>query len=636
MRRKIMQDENPDMDDMILYASQLLPGRPRKAPRPHRRQSPSVSLGSALVRRAHHSKKTGKPSSQAARPSTPGNPPWSTLAYEPSSGASVSSTSTYSNASTTIETFLTAPSLCNSNGSFSATSLSPPRFDASLTPAPRVTSATSTIPASLATPAINATSVSCTSSVPINPAPSAAQDLKSEPRYNLRSQTLQQQQPQHLSLIADHSQQALSEFRPHVKEPSPQDTVSWKMCEPLVDRDFENGWVYIFHRTSSPGHVKIGWTARSVDARLESWSECGYAPIELYRSAMSPWAQRLETLAHYELIKEWRRERLYKIHLSYHQEWFEVSHEKAMQFLSDWVKFFMVAHPYDTQGLIKSKWRAVVKVIEEEGGNVTASRLLTFTNAKVKEERVFVEDNLKVQEQVTYSICSSNPSSSLEYKETVTVLSTDVKTVQAIELSSSQLELKKETLPVQLHTASISSYTTSGSSHRGTPILGIDTDPSIKPSIRIESTLDAALSGSLEHTEIASRISSPPDDGPLSPKQSSKDTPSISNAGSPQKTDPEAQTIQVVISRTLNPEAPRDRGVQTHCTKPVVQAASSLYSTQQGPVLPDATITQGLSVITSSALSKARSMLDVRSYVKSDVLATQNRASDLQASQEDV
>lgn len=201
-----------------------------------------------------------------------------------------------------------------------------------------------------------------------------------------------------------------------------------------------------------------------------------------------------------------------------------------------------MAHPYDTQGLIKLKWRAVVKVIGEESGNVTALRLLTFTNAKVKEEekeRVFVEDNLKVQKQVTYSICSSNPSSSLEYKETVTVLS-NVKAVQAIELSSSHLESQKETLPVQLHIASISSYTTSGSSHRGTLILSINTDSSIKSSIKVKLTLDAALSGSLEHTGIASRISSPPDNSPLSLKQSSKDTPSISNAGLPQKTDPEA------------------------------------------------------------------------------------------------
>ncbi|OAL42684.1 hypothetical protein IQ07DRAFT_593642 [Pyrenochaeta sp. DS3sAY3a] len=214
MRRKIMQDENPDMDDMILYASYncCQEGRAK-----HQDRIEDNRLLFPLAQRWYEEittqRKLESLQSQAARPSTPGNPPWSTLAYEPSSGASVSSASTYSNASTTIETILTAPSLCNSNGSFSATSLSPPRFDASLTPAPRVTSATGTIPASLATPAINATPVSCTSSVPINPALSAAQDLESEPRYNLRSQTLQQQQqPQRLSLIADHSQQALSEF----------------------------------------------------------------------------------------------------------------------------------------------------------------------------------------------------------------------------------------------------------------------------------------------------------------------------------------------------------------------------------------------------------------------------------------
>ncbi|KAJ5471834.1 hypothetical protein N7539_008777 [Penicillium diatomitis] len=133
--------------------------------------------------------------------------------------------------------------------------------------------------------------------------------LEDQKGYNLRtrrinsSENLAHRQPFAVT------QPALSEFRRHIAEPSPGDSVYQKMLTPLKKRDFETGSLYIFDRESSPGHVKIGWTAKTVSDRLVDWSNCGYEPNLLFSLNDIPHAHRVETLTHYELIKEWRRER---------------------------------------------------------------------------------------------------------------------------------------------------------------------------------------------------------------------------------------------------------------------------------------------------------------------------------------
>jgi hypothetical protein len=193
-------------------------------------------------------------------------------------------------------------------------------------------------------------------------------------------------------LRAIYSPEFLSEFQPHIANPSNKDTVAWKMLEPLEDRDFETGSVYIFNRDSSPGHVKIGWTANSVEARLMGWSECGYTPNELFRANDIPFAQRAETLTHHELIKEWRRERQCKglkcrARQVSHQEWFEVSQERAIHVLSNWVQFFKKAKPYDNhQGTLKPEWEEVVNTMDAEGEIVTATRMLEEYKASIEQK----------------------------------------------------------------------------------------------------------------------------------------------------------------------------------------------------------------------------------------------------------
>jgi hypothetical protein len=217
-----------------------------------------------------------------------------------------------------------------------------------------------------------------------------------EPRYGLRalktniSTNSISARPSPRSI----SQPALSEFRPHVAEPSPNDSVLWKIHDVLEDRDFETGSLSMFDRTSSPGHVKIGWTARSVSGRLNDWSKCGYTPNLLFSVNFVPHAQRAETLTHHELIKEWRRERMCKAHRcrKSHQEWFEISKERAEQVLGDWADFMKKAEPYDSDGSLKDLWREVIKALDINGETVTAKRLLEHYEASLTEEAALVEE----------------------------------------------------------------------------------------------------------------------------------------------------------------------------------------------------------------------------------------------------
>lgn len=192
------------------------------------------------------------------------------------------------------------------------------------------------------------------------------------------------------------SQTSLSEFRPHIAEPSVSDSVYHKMLEPLKDRDFETGALYIFDRESSPGHVKIGWTAKAVSDRLRDWSKCEYEPNLLFSMSCVPHAQRVETLTHHELIKEWRRERMCKAPKcrKSHQEWFEISREKAEQVLSDWAEFIRKAKPYDSTGVLKPQWKKVIEEIERKKEAVSANKLLDCYNATSIDEATILKEQV--------------------------------------------------------------------------------------------------------------------------------------------------------------------------------------------------------------------------------------------------
>ncbi|KAJ5367270.1 hypothetical protein N7541_001211 [Penicillium brevicompactum] len=178
------------------------------------------------------------------------------------------------------------------------------------------------------------------------------------------------------------SQALRSEFRPQVETPSAKQSVYQKLINSLGRRDLIPGSVYIFERSSSQGFVKIGWTAGLVSDCLERWSECGHQPDLLF-SSETTYAQRVETLIHYELIKEWRMERkcMNPECSTRHQEWFEVDKKKAEQLLRDWIYFINEAQPYDLDGELKTDWVRVIDHIKSQTGGITASELVKYYNS---------------------------------------------------------------------------------------------------------------------------------------------------------------------------------------------------------------------------------------------------------------
>ncbi|KAK8085100.1 hypothetical protein PG997_006371 [Apiospora hydei] len=222
----------------------------------------------------------------------------------------------------------------------------------------------------------------------------------------------------------------LPEFRPRMRDPGPKDSVSYKISDRLVNRDVETGSLYIFSRSSSPGYVKIGWTARGVQGRLDDWAECGYKPNLLFQVDDVPHAQRVETLTHCELIKEWRKERPCKgpkCGGKEHQEWFEISRERAILVLGLWAGFMSKVVPYDWSGSLKLEWRQYVK---QAGKVVTARHLWEHHSASLarREIRQTVTDDtdrvtyVKVEEQKGDSVHATGESigsvaSSCEVKE---------------------------------------------------------------------------------------------------------------------------------------------------------------------------------------------------------------------------
>ena len=242
---------------------------------------------------------------------------------------------------------------------------------------------------------------------------------ESQPHYDLR--------PRNASVRSETSPQPpLSEFRTHIAEPDPTHSVSSKIQDYLYGRDFETGSLYIFDRKSSPEHVKIGWTARTVTGRLESLSKCGYTPNLLFRVDYAPHAQRVETLTHYELMKEWRRERRCNKGLGCqiaHREWFEISKERAKQVLGGWAKFMTVAEPYDPNGYLKMKWMDFVQETAKSGEPVTVAKLLEHYELSLAEDTTLMAESAesepepKIEKQEEGVPSAPKPESTNDHKK---------------------------------------------------------------------------------------------------------------------------------------------------------------------------------------------------------------------------
>ena len=225
-----------------------------------------------------------------------------------------------------------------------------------------------------------------------SPSDSTKEDVKLErtpseyrSRYSLRS--LQTSEETGSSQIGDHLEHAQPKFRPHKENPRPTDTVFHKIQNRIKPKSqySKSGRIYIFDRDSLPGYLKIGFSAISVGARLAAWSKCGYRPNLLFSTDEIPHARRVESLAHYELIKEWRREDCCSGCGKAHQEWFEIGPFRAKHVVEDWAEWMRLADPYDLEGFLKLTWLKVITNIDKRGQPITGKTLLDHFHKMIQD-----------------------------------------------------------------------------------------------------------------------------------------------------------------------------------------------------------------------------------------------------------
>ncbi|EXK26322.1 hypothetical protein FOMG_17067 [Fusarium oxysporum f. sp. melonis 26406] len=142
---------------------------------------------------------------------------------------------------------------------------------------------------------------------------------------------------------------------------SSYDMVKGEILRELYDIDQRHGQVYMYEVEGNQGFVKIGYTTRSVEERLQEWDfDCNRAskvlyPISLSTAAAIPNARRVEALCHAEL--DHRRITIY-CHgcLKQHLEWFEIPSTEAIAVIQKWSDW-MATRPYQsTQLRNKTKW----------------------------------------------------------------------------------------------------------------------------------------------------------------------------------------------------------------------------------------------------------------------------------------
>lgn len=143
------------------------------------------------------------------------------------------------------------------------------------------------------------------------------------------------------------------------------------------------GFIYLFSQARIPGMVKIGFTYETISSRLSDWSKCGHGyPILLRGFERVPYTERVETLIHFELLTQWRRERYCKSHGTSHVEWFKVDGQEAVRVAETWVQWMKQAQPYDYRGDLRQPWVSTIQTWQQNGIGITGQMLLDMVGAQ--------------------------------------------------------------------------------------------------------------------------------------------------------------------------------------------------------------------------------------------------------------
>ncbi|KAH7320664.1 meiotically up-regulated gene 113-domain-containing protein [Stachybotrys elegans] len=136
----------------------------------------------------------------------------------------------------------------------------------------------------------------------------------------------------------------------------------------LSENEMTNGYLYSFTVPGNERFVKIGFTTREGETRIEEWKKsCNRDPIVLYLAMKAvPHAHRVEKLVHAELMEHRVRiycERCGKQHI----EWFEAPEAVVIASLKKW-SLWMAGKPYEEKHSdwhLKEKYKKRLHNVEE-------------------------------------------------------------------------------------------------------------------------------------------------------------------------------------------------------------------------------------------------------------------------------
>ena len=158
-----------------------------------------------------------------------------------------------------------------------------------------------------------------------------------------------------------------------------EETILSKLLSPIDPQASKMGFLYIFTYTkvNFEGKIKIGYTGKSIDSRLEKWAECGQGNPTLLASfdnVRHP--ERVEVLTHFELLEHWYAQRWCEFHRQAHIEWFKTDTETASSICRLWSQWMECANPYDRRGYLRAFWKDIVEFLNMHRISITAEVLM--------------------------------------------------------------------------------------------------------------------------------------------------------------------------------------------------------------------------------------------------------------------
>ncbi|KAL5372876.1 hypothetical protein DPSP01_013141 [Paraphaeosphaeria sporulosa] len=175
-------------------------------------------------------------------------------------------------------------------------------------------------------------------------------------------------------------------FSPHI--PFEGDTLRSTLLSQIESTASKIGSVYAFTYLDSAfdGMIKIGYTSRSIDLRMDEWADCGHGPPHLLKS----------------FSNDWHAMRWCKYHERSHIEWFKTSVSAVSQVVQAWISWIERANPYDRRGNLKPFWRGIIDFLSEYEITITAELMVQIQEIEDGTVSVasFIDDELLRKERL--------------------------------------------------------------------------------------------------------------------------------------------------------------------------------------------------------------------------------------------